>query len=245
MIQESTLDVFKKLVLTEAATRLKKMPPNTKIYADALHWSSWDGKLSMVHGPSYYNTQNSASKEWFDPALMARKYIVQFAVDSNGKRLAPPSQAVIGGNIVVRDRRLPYHKTTWSMGTPNYGPVITGSFEPKQYEYLVLVKLKELGKAEVGMVTDLYDSYGYLDVSGYPKLKTKQANWKKLFTKRKFADTQNLDSDLANVADALIHMKNSFRYADDETHEQILWDAIQGVYSTNKKGDKISFIIKK
>jgi len=107
------------------------------------------------------------------------------------------------------------------------------------------MKLKELGASEVRAVTSLYDSYGYVDVSGYPRLKLKQASWKKLFTKRKFSETQDMDSDLANAAYGLVRVKNSFRDPSDEIHEQILWDAIQGVYSTTKKVDKISFIIKK
>jgi len=100
-IQESTLDVFKNLLLDESAKRLTKLPPKTEIYADALNWSSWDGKLAKVTGPSNYSINNASSSEWFDPKLMARRYMVQFAVDSNGKRLAPPSPGMIGNDIVV------------------------------------------------------------------------------------------------------------------------------------------------
>jgi hypothetical protein len=188
---------------------------------------------------------NQASDTWFNPALMARKYAVRHAIDDRGKRLAPPNVSILGKEIVVQNPRANYWDTMWSIGTPGYGPVVTGSFEKRQEEYWHLIKLPDLGPAEVREVTKLYDSYRYVDVGNDPKMKLKKADWKKLFSKRKFIDTQDMDSKLANAAYQLVRAKNSYQYPDDEQMEQAIWDGIQGIYSRTKKGDKITFIIKK
>lgn len=245
MIEESIRDVLRNNLL-ESEKKLKKLPPNTKIYPDGLNWSSWDGLLALVTGPSHYAMNTSSSDPDFDPAMMARKYSVRFATDIDGKRLKPPSPGMIGLRPAIADGSKPYHQTTWSSGTPGYGPVQRGSFEKKVHRFAVQVKLKDLGDGEMRAVQSLYDSYGYIEEpSGSLPRKIKQAEWKKIFAKRKFVDTQDMDSDLANAAYELLKVKNAYRYPEDERLEQILWDSIPGIYITTKKANRITAIIKK
>lgn len=241
MIEESIRDVLRNNLL-EAEKTLKKLPPNTKIYPDGLKWSTWDGLLALITGPGHYASTGSD----FDPKLMARKYSVRFATDIDGKRLKPPRPGMIGLDAAIADGSKQYHQTTWSSGTPGYGPVQRGSFEKNVQKFSVQVKLKDLGDAEMRAVMDVYDSQGFVDANtqSLPR-KIKKAEWKKIFTKRKFADTQDMDSDLANAAYELLKIKNSYRYPDDETQEQKLWDSIPGIYITTKNGARITAIIKK
>jgi hypothetical protein len=223
---------------------LKKLPPNTELHDD-LHWSSWDGKLAMVSGPSYYDTNGSglASSAWFNAAQMARRYAVRYAIDGRGNRMAPPKKGSLGYEIVVRDRSAPYWKTEWTIGGLSpFDPMVYGTFEKKTEDFLVEVKLKDLGIAEVRAVTKLYDSYGYADISDNPKLAVKKGDWKKLLAKKKFSDTQNFDYKLANAAYELLYIGNGYKHPRDEKDEQMIWESIQGVYKTNKKGDKLMFI---
>lgn len=232
--------------VNEAETFIKKMPPNTEVH-DSLKWSKWASQLAIVTGPSVYDVDGSgvASKAWFDPAKMARRYNVRFATDLKGKRL--PSGTVpdkeLGYEIVIRDGSKQYWQTTWSIGRQGYGPVEQGSFEKKTSEFLVAVPLTKLGKAEMRAVEKLYRSYGYQDV-GDVQTKLKKAQWKKLISYSKFIQTQDLDSDLANAAYGLLRMANGFKDPKDERDEQLVWQSIRGIFNMTKKG-RITFLFNK
>lgn len=233
-----------KLIQAATEKHLKKLPPNTEIN-NPLEWSQWDGLLALVDGPSYYdiNGEGAATETTFDPKGLTRRYRVRFAT-SNNKRLPPPNKAALGHEIAVNDRSQPYWKITWTIGRPGYGPLDTGTFEKDVQTFLVDVPLKALGKAEIRAVTSLYDSYGYVEIGGYNKLNIKLADWKKLFSKKKFVDTQDLDANLANAAYELLFTK-IHKHPKDETEEQLIWESIQGIYKTSKNGEKLFFILGK
>lgn len=230
--------------LPEEEMYIDKLPPNTKVYG-SLKWSKWDDKLALVDGPDFYSVNKDAMPEIFDPAKMARRYAVRFATDNNGKRLKIPNDAYLGREIYVKNRSANYWDTVWSIGRPSgYGISDTGSFEKEVYIYWVGVDIKDLGPAEVKSVTKLYDSYGYIDISGYPRLSIGINKWKKLVKYKNFEDTQALESNLANAAYELLRVANRKEPGDD-LDQQIIWDSIQGVYKTDKKGEKLLFILKK
>jgi len=244
-LRSSPMSVSKRLlVLAASQTFLKKLPAKTEVHSP-LQWSMWDGKLALVDGPSYYDIHGSglAANTSFDPAQMARHYYVRFAVQDK-KRLAPPTKSCLGYEINVSDGSASYWKTEWTIGTPNYGPTSRGTFEKNIEHYLVAVQLKELGIAEIRAVTKLHDSWGYYDVGGDPRLNLKQSEWKKVLRCKKFSDTQNLESDLANAAYELICRRKTSGHPKDEIEEQNLWESIAGIYKTSKKGDRILFILK-
>lgn len=224
--------------LGEAEKYLKKMPPNTEIKG-MLEWSSWDGYLALIYGPTYQSS-GLADNTFFNAAQQARKYVVRFATDDRGKRLKVPEKAMLGYEISVLNRSAQYWETSWSWRRST-GPFYRGSFEKKTEEFLVGVDLKNLSPAETRSVASLYDSYGYIDFSG----KAKIADVKKIFAKKKFLDTQDMDSDLANLAYELVRIKNGYRDPQDERGEQMVWDAIQGIYKISNKRDRIMWMVKK
>lgn len=226
---------------------LDRLPSSTEVH-DGGQWSEWDGKLAMVYGPDYYSINKEAG-ESFDPAMMTRRYAVRFATDGHGKRLSVPDKKMIGQEVVVQNRSAQYWQTVWTFkpygGYGSYGPSEQGTFEKDVEVFWVTVKAKDLGPAEVRAVARLYDSYGYKDISDYQKLNISLGDWKKVFSHRKFKDTQDLPSDLANAAYELLLKANGHKDPRDETDEQIVWDSIQGVYKTTKKGTGLGFILKK
>lgn len=230
-------------VLAEAeGKQLDRLPGNTEVHADG-QWSEWDGKLAMVYGPDHYSINKDAQSELFDPAMMARRYTVRFATDGR-HRIGVPDKSFLGLGVDVANRSSQYWQTTWVM-KKGYMQIAQGTFEKEVEHFWVGVKMKDLGPAEVRAVMQLYNSWGYHDVGGYRDMNLPIGDWKKIIAHRKFYDTQDLDSDLANAAYKLLIRANGNKDPRDETDEQIVWDSIQGVYKTTKGGQGLAFILKK
>lgn len=237
-------------VLAEAAEgkHLDRLPGGTEVHSD-MEWSEWDGHLAMITGPDYYSINKDAGEN-FDPTMTARRYAVRFACDGHGHRMKVADKKMLGQEVVVQNRSAQYWQTIWTWrsshrGLGDYGPEAQGTFEKDVEVFWVTVKPKDLGPAEVRAVARLYDSYGYVDISDYQKLNISLNDWKKVFTHKKFKDTQDLPSDLANAAYELLLKANGNKDPRDETDEQIVWDSVQGVYKTTKKGTGLGFILRK
>lgn len=240
-MQESIRDVLRlHLLETKAENYINKFPPNTKIHTDGIVWSMWDGYLALVTGPSY-SSYSYASNVEFDSLHMARRYCIRYALTLDRKKKVKPERSDIGFEPHIDNPRAEYTKTTWSMGTPGYGPLRQGTFDDV---FCVWVKLKmnELWPGETQLVISGLDKDGYYDATD-ARYNIKQNDWKKLL-KMSFADTQNQDAKLANAVDELITAVLG-RHAKDEKEEEKVWADVGGIYKATKKRDRIMWIVPK
>lgn len=218
-------------VLSLAEEDIRKFPPKTEIH-DWEKFSLWNGKLAMVFSPSY-TISHSSSETDFDPAKMARVYRVRYAIDMDKKHIT--DRTLVGKPYYITDSKAPFHKTTWrSSDRPSgYGVVQMGSFEPKEHEYWVKLKVKELWPGEsLAMVRYLEDN-GYLEVDYETKYRLGQKTWKQILSKD-FMATQGGDSKVANAAYDLVSRK--LGHGGSEEQESAYWKSIKGVYAATKKG---------
>lgn len=213
---------------------IKGFPANTKLVLNGMRWSIWDGNLALVTGPSGLDRYPPTRSD-FDPDTLARRYAVRPALTLDKKHPVKAERSDFGFEPHVADRRADYEKTTWSMGTPGYGPLRQGTFGPVT-AYWVEVSLKDLSPGEVQTVLQQLDGDDFLDVT-YNKESVNRKEWEKL-VKITFPKTQELDSKLANAAyDAVKEILH--RYPDNEAEEQKTWSKIGGVYKTDKKRGRI------
>jgi hypothetical protein len=223
--------------VTEASEPfIKAFPKNTDIYPDGLHWSSWDGYLALVSGPTY---GHYSSKSDFDPVSMHRRYAVRYAIDFNKKKVKA-ERGDAGQQTIIRNPSLPYEKTTWAIGKPGYGPVREGTFEKKVVAYWVKVQMKDLYPGEITLVKAWMDEDKFFDATTMNN-PISQSQWKKVLPMT-FKQTQEQDYKIANAVNEVVeYMAGKFVGDDDEADR--IWKDVGGIYKLTKKYDRIMFIL--
>lgn len=236
MIAESLRAVLRGHLLEAVENYIKKFPPNTKIYPDGLLWSSWDGDLALVTGPSSAD-RHPPSKEQFDPTHLARRYAIRPGLTMDGKPIKAHPKWTGEEPVIRGSSSLPYEKLTWSNGDRAYDPrnYIEGKFGSIT-AYWVIIPLKELSPGEIQVVTRQLDEDDFYDATD-AKYQLKQAQWEKLLS-MSAKDALNQDVDLSNAADEAI-TRTLGHYAKDSAEEEATWKKLGGAYKLSKKRDRI------
>lgn len=220
------------LVEGGVSNMMNKLPPDTQLHdMYGMRFSSWDGKLALITGPSRVGSIG----HYFDLDLMARRYSVRFAIDLHTKNKINAPTWAIGLDPHPKKPRLSYEQNSFEItkdgGSLRGQPEIKGGFS-KPYDFWVKVKLKDLYPGEVSKVIAELKRDDFKDVS---RVKLSPKHWKIALKHKTYNSAFNAldksDASKATTFDRYVSMHN------------VEWKNVEGVFATSK--NKMKFILER